>query len=63
MIDNFLSKAVVMPLWALAALIFVLTLLVCRNTKPKWMPDSKALDFGLALIVAVIAIAAEYFFH
>jgi hypothetical protein len=63
MIDNFLSRPVILPLWAVAALVFVMTWLVCRNTKTKWMPHSEALDFGLALIAAAMVIAVEYFFH
>jgi hypothetical protein len=51
------------PLWAFAALIGVLTWLVCRNTKTKWMPQSEALDFMLALIATATVIAVEYFFH
>ena len=63
MIDNFLSKPIIVPLWAFAALIGVLTWLVCRNTKTKWMPQSEALDFILALIATATVIAVEYFFR
>jgi hypothetical protein len=63
MIDNFLSKPIIVPLRAFAALIGVLTWLVCRNTKTKWMPQSKALDFMLALIATATVIAVEYFFR
>ena len=54
MIDNFLSKPIIVPLWGFAALIGVLTWLVCRNTKTKWISQrqSKALDFMLALIAS-----------
>jgi hypothetical protein len=65
MIDNFLSKPIIVPLWAFAALIGVLTWLVCRNTKTKWISQrqSKALDFMLALIATATVLAVEYFFR
>jgi len=65
MIDTFLSKPIIVPLWAFAALIGVLTWLVCRNTKTELLSDKvKALtDFVAALIVTMTVIVVEYFFR
>jgi hypothetical protein len=61
MIEDFLSrKLIIMPLWAAAVLVFVLTWLVCRYTKPT---TPKSADFLAALIAAITVIVIDYFLH